>query len=598
MEFRILGPLEVLDGQQTVRLGAPKQRALLGVLLLHPNESVSSARLCDELWGERQPPSAEKLVQGYVHALRKKLGAGVLMTRPPGYELRLDPGSLDLLQFEQLIGAARASDLEQAVDLRRRALALWRGPPLADVVLEGPERHTLARLSELRLATQIERIEAELELGRAAQLVGELESLAAANPYQERVYAQLMLALYRSGRQADALHAYQTVRRALSDELGLQPGQELRALEAAILRQDESLTIDAALTNVASASGSPAPSSSTEPPSPPPPPPHARRSRLVPLLAVLIGVAAVVTVILVLGRREPAPITAQPNSVAVIDSRTNEIVGSVPVGIRPGPIAAGSGFVWVGNLQDRTLSKIDPQQRAVVGTVSLNNRTPTGLAVGSGAVWVAHGRLGQLSRVDPQFGQVTETIDVTGRAPYSPNGDVAVEVGSVWVVFGDSTLARVEPSAGRVTGSTLAGGQPAGVVVGSGSVWVSNSDSSTVQRFAPATFEEAPLKTITVGRRPTGMAAGEDAIWVAITGENLLARIDPGSASFTTIPVGAGPTSVAVGANAVWVANTGAGTVSRIDPETRRVVETIELGNAPAGIAVAAGFVWVTVQAR
>ena len=360
MEFRILGPLEVLDEEETVRLGAPKQRALLGVLLLHPNEAVSSARLCDELWGERQPPTAEKLVQGYVHALRKKLGADVLVTRAPGYELRLESGSLDLLRFETLIGEARTSELEQAVDLRRRALALWRGPPLADVVLEGPERHTLARLSELRLATQIERIEAELELGRAAQLVGELEALAAANPYQERVYAQLMLALYRSGRQADALHAYQTIRRALSDELGLQPGQELRALEAAILRQDDSLTLDADA-DVTTATGSPPSSSPTEPPSPPAAPPRARRSRLVPVLAILIGVAALVAVILVLGRRDPAPITAPPNSVAVIDSRTNEIVGSVPVGIRPGPIAAGGGFVWVGNLQDRTLSKIDPR---------------------------------------------------------------------------------------------------------------------------------------------------------------------------------------------------------------------------------------------
>ena len=312
MEFRILGPLEVLDEEETVRLGAPKQRALLGVLLLHPNEAVSSARLCDELWGEGQPPTAEKLVQGYVHALRKKLGADVLVTRAPGYELRLESGSLDLLRFEKLIGEARTSELEQAVDLRRRALALWRGPPLADVVLEGPERHTLARLSELRLATQIERIEAELELGRAAQLVGELESLAAANPYQERVYAQLMLALYRSGRQADALRAYQTIRRALSDELGLQPGQELRTLEAAILRQDDSLTLDADA-DVATATGSPPSSSPTEPARPPAAPPRARRSRVVPVLAILIGVAALVAVILVLGRRDPAPITAPPN---------------------------------------------------------------------------------------------------------------------------------------------------------------------------------------------------------------------------------------------------------------------------------------------
>ena len=374
MEFRILGPLEVLDGQQTVRLGAAKQRALLGVLLLHANETVSSARFVDELWGESPPPTAEKLVQGYVHALRKTLGAGVVVTRAPGYELRVEAGCLDVQEFERLIDEARAGKLEQAVELRAQALALWRGPPLADVVLEGPERNTLARLSELRLTTQIERIDAELALGRDAQLVGELESLAAANPYQERVAAQLMLALYRSGRQADALHVYQTVRRALSDELGLQPGQELRGLEAAILRQDETLTPDR---NVAR--GAPPP---TEPPSSPPAPSRRRRSRLVPALAILVALGVAATAILAF-RGEPAPVTVPPNSVAVIDAKTNELVTTVPVGIRPGPIAAGGGFVWVGNLQDRNLSKLGAQG-TLVGTFPLDNRTPTGLAVRSG----------------------------------------------------------------------------------------------------------------------------------------------------------------------------------------------------------------------
>ena len=502
MEFRILGPLEVLDGQQTVRLGAAKQRALLGVLLLHANETVSSARLVDELWGESPPPTAEKLVQGYVHALRKTLGAGVVVTRAPGYELRVEDGCLDVQEFERLIDEARASKLEQAVELRAQALALWRGPPLADVVLEGPERNTLARLSELRLTTQIERIDAELALGRDAQLVGELESLAAANPYQERVAAQLMLALYRSGRQADALHAYQTVRRALSDELGLQPGQELRGLEAAILRQDETLTPDR---NVAR--GAPPP---TEPPSTPPAPSRRRRSRLVPALAILVALGVVATAILAF-RGEPAPVTVPPNSVAVIDAKTNKLVTTVPVGIRPGPIAAGGGFVWVGNLQDRNLSKLGAQG-TLVGTFPLDNRTPTGLAVGADAVWVAHGRLGQLSRVDPQFGQVTETVEPAGRGPYSTNGSVTTGVGSVWAVFGDSTLARVDRDDVGVTGSTLAGGGPADVVVGSGSVWVSNSDSANVQRFSPVTFEEGPLKAIPVGRRPsgTGLRRGSD----------------------------------------------------------------------------------------
>ena len=241
MEFLILGPLEIRNGEQTVRLGAAKQRALLGVLLLHANETVSTSRLVDELWGERPPATAEKLVQGYVHALRKQLGNGILETQAPGYRLSVEPRSLDLLEFERLAEEARTAPVADSIELRRRALALWRGPPLADVALEGPERHSLGRLSEQRLTTQIERIDAEVQLGRHAQVVGELEALVAEHPYQERAAALLMLALYRSGRQADALEVYRTVRGRLSDELGLQPGQELRDLEAAILRQDDAL---------------------------------------------------------------------------------------------------------------------------------------------------------------------------------------------------------------------------------------------------------------------------------------------------------------------------------------------------------------------
>ena len=241
MRFRILGPLEALDGLRSVPLGASKPRALLGVLLLHPNDVVSIDRLVDELWGERPPTTATKLVQGYVHALRKHLGADTLVTQAPGYRLRVDPDRLDLLEFQRLTDEAGAAPLERAVELRREALKLWRGPPLADVVFEGPAQHDVGQLRELRLATQIELLETELELGRHAQLIAELELLAAAHPYQERLHGLLMLALYRSGRQADALLVFRRTRTALADELGLEPSRDLQTLENAILNQDPSL---------------------------------------------------------------------------------------------------------------------------------------------------------------------------------------------------------------------------------------------------------------------------------------------------------------------------------------------------------------------
>jgi YVTN family beta-propeller protein len=596
MEFRILGPLEVLDDQRTVPLGGAKQRALLGVLLLHANEAVSTTRLVDELWGERPPATAEKLVQGYVHALRKQLGADALVTQAPGYKLRLDPRALDLLEFERLTNDARGAELGESVELRKRALSLWRGPPLADVALEGPERHTVGRLTELRLATQIERIDAELELGRHAQLIGELESLVAANPYQERLHAQLVLALYRSGRQAEALHAYQAVRRTLSDELGLQPSQELRDLEAAILRQDQSLSVDGR-----AVPAPPSPTVAQDPPRPRDEPPRALRVRrprgrsAALLVASVVGVAAAATAALLL-RDEPVPVTAPPNSLGVIDPRTNKVVDAIRIGPRPGPVAEGAGSIWVGNVDGKTLWRIDSDTRQIVATIQLP-ATPTGIAVGPGAVWIAHGRSGQLSRVDPEFDRVTKTIDVAGRALYFPNGSIDVGEGWVWAVFGNSMLARIDPAGVRLSGSRLVGQGPAGLAVGSGSVWVSNSGDSTVQRFHPITFEEGPVDEYNVGRTPTGVEVGEGAIWAVNTGDDSVTRIDPGARSTLAIPVGDGPTAVAVGAGAVWITNRVDGTISRVDPATNDVVRTIEVGNTPSGIVAAGGLIWVTVQA-
>jgi YVTN family beta-propeller protein len=288
----------------------------------------------------------------------------------------------------------------------------------------------------------------------------------------------------------------------------------------------------------------------------------------------------------------------QANHVGVIDPATNEIVAEIPVGIRPGPIAAGDGAVWVGNLddRDRTLTRIDTDARSAAGTIPLENRTPTGIAVGLGAVWVAHGVLGSVSRVDQQFGQVTQSIPVGGSAFGSPNGSVAIGAGSVWVVFGDSTFARID-TAGSVLGRTLAGNQPAGVVVAGGSVWVTNSGEATVQRFNAETFRQDPLQMFNVGRRPTGIIYADGAIWVANAGDGFVTRIDPGSGATREISVGAGPTALASAAGAVWVTNTEAGTISRIDPTTNEVVKTIEIGNAPTGIAAADGLIWVAVQA-
>ena len=246
MDFRILGPLEVAT-DRSVRLGSPRQRTLLALLLIRPDEAVSTDRLVEELWGEDPPQTARHTLQTHVHQLRKGLGpdAGRLEARPSGYRMRVLPDELDALIFQDLTERGRRAltvgEPRAAASLLREALGLWRGSPLADlpdVTALEPER---ARLNGMRLAALEDRIEADLALGRHAGLVEELAVLATEHPYRERLWGQLMVALYRSGRQAEALAAYRRVREMLGEELGLDPGPDLARLQEQILIQDPAL---------------------------------------------------------------------------------------------------------------------------------------------------------------------------------------------------------------------------------------------------------------------------------------------------------------------------------------------------------------------
>ena len=254
MEFRILGPLEVHDEGRPVALAGGKPRALLAVLLLHPNEVLTTDRLIEELWGERAPPTAAKAVHVHVSRLRKALaagaadrghGEGLLVTRDRGYELRLDPERLDSNCFERLITEGRreldTGDPKRALAALEEALSLWRGEPLANLAYEPFAQPEIARLADLRVGALELLVEAKLGLGRHAEVITPLEALIGEHPYREGLHGQLMLALYRCDRQADALQAYQHARRTLVEELGIEPGERLRALERAILAQDPAL---------------------------------------------------------------------------------------------------------------------------------------------------------------------------------------------------------------------------------------------------------------------------------------------------------------------------------------------------------------------
>ena len=253
-EFRLLGSLEILGDEGPLQLAGQRQRALLAILLLDPGRVVPTDRLIDQLWGERPPATATTSLHNAISQLRRLLGAGVLETRSPGYVLHVDRESIDAVRFERLLRDARRAEPGAKARTLREALALWRGPALAEFAFADWAEGEANRLEELRLVALEERIEADLELGRHGDLVGELEGLVQTHPLREPFRRQLMLALYRSGRQAEALEAYQSARARFVDELGIEPGPELKQLQAEILRHEAGIA----------APGAPSPSTDGE----------------------------------------------------------------------------------------------------------------------------------------------------------------------------------------------------------------------------------------------------------------------------------------------------------------------------------------------
>jgi YVTN family beta-propeller protein len=603
MDFRILGPLEVCNGDRTIGLGGDKQRALLAVLLLHANQVVSADRLIDDLWGERPPPTALRTLQAHVSRLRKALDSrgggsladnsdpspatshGVLVTRAHGYLLRLAPGELDVDRFRGLVEEGRealaAGEPEKAARILRAGLALWRGPPLADFTYEAFAQAAIAQLEELHLGSLEERVEADLALGRHRDLVGELAALVERHPLRERLRAQLMLALYRCGRQAESLRVYQEFRQAMSEQLGLDAGPGLRQLEAAILGRDASL--EAPLASPPSGertAGAPASRLGSLRP---------RRRRLAVAAAAVIAVAVAVVVVASTGGGAASLSVIAADSVGAISPARGEIAVVVPVGSSPSALASGAGAVWVSNYNAGTISRIDPATRAVVQTIQAGS-TPSGIAVAAGGVWVANNFAGTVSRIDPAAERVVQTIGV-GNGP----SGVAVGDGALWVANGsDGTLSRIDAITGALIKTIPLGGGATDVTVGLGAVWVSDAADRRVLRVDPQT--DQVTQAIPAGTGPGAIAVGYGSVWVANTLDGTVSRIDPQTNTVAaTIPVGDGPGAIAVGAGGVWVANQYAGSVSRIDP-AGTVVRTIRVGNSPQGVAIAGGLVWVGVQ--
>jgi YVTN family beta-propeller protein len=588
MEFRVLGDLEVQHDQRAIPFGAHQQRALLAILAVNAGEVVTADRLIDSIWGDEPPSRAAKTVQVYVSRLRKALVAGagavaddVIVTREHGYALHVERGQVDAAVFEDLLAEGRRAlvdgEFPVAAEHLRAALAQWRGPALADFTFDAWAAPEIARLEELRLEALEARIDADLELGRHADVVAELEALIARHPLREHLRGQLMLALYRGGRQSEALAVFRETRRVLVDELGVEPGPALRARHEGMLRQDPALDASAPLL--------------------PSPVEREGRRRLLrwSVVGALVAAAAVAAVILRSNGR--ASIIVAPNSVAVIDPSSNKVTRGITVGARPSDISTGAGAVWVANLDDDSVSKIDPRAARLAKTWS-TGKNVDGLTTAGGAVWTLDGSDATALRIDPNFGQVVKRTRL-GKPPGGTSTERPSAIGAapnaVWASTGNAAVARLATRTGDVTGRAFLGNEPAAIADGAGATWVADDLDDNVSRIDRAGVVTGVRG---VGHTASAVAVGAGGVWVADTADGKVTRLDPATGAVTnTIDVGAGPTGIAVGAGGVWVANSGDGTVSRIDPHVNRVVHTIVVGGSPDHVAVAAGRVWVTVQA-
>ena len=604
LQFGVLGPLRVTRSGTPLPLGGPQQRAVLALLLIEADKVVSVSQLADALWGDCPPARLITTVQTYVFHLREVLEPGrrrgapgrVLVTESGGYRLQVGDGSVDAAVFQRQVRSGQAmlaqgAFAEAAAELEQ-ALSLWRGDALADVAHFAFVAPFARRLEEVRLSAIESKIEAELAVGRHALVVPELDELVGRYPLRERLQAQRMLALYRCGRQSEALAAYHGLRRVLDDELGIEPSEPLQQLHQAVLAHDRDLTWEPP---PAQAADKPVPAAASAVANHHPTPSTAvgRRRRMsrrwVLGGSALAGLAAASVVSAVVIGHSPGSSSPTPpaNSVGMInpDGRLGD---EIPVGQSPDGLAYGAGAVWVSNNSDGTVSRINPHTHAVVQTISVGS-SPTAITVTGDDVWVVNSGDGTVSEIDASSNTVVGQSIRVGNLPTA----IASGRSGVWVAnTADDTVSRIDPVTGEVSSPIAVGGQPDGIAVGPHTVWVANGQDGTVSRIDPQTGNVA--SPIAVGAGPKGIAVTDEAVWVANSGEQSVDRIDPRSGDVVaTIPVGDGPNSIVAEHGAMWVSDEYDSTVDRIDSANNRNTATITTGSSPRGLVLVDSAPWV-----
>jgi branched-chain amino acid transport system substrate-binding protein len=566
---------------------------VLAILLLHANEVVSVDRLVLGVWGDSPPEDAATALHQHVSRLRKLLEPHrPIETRSPGYVIHAESVTLDLDRFETLSehGAELREEghAEAAARVFAEALDLWRGRPLADLEDEPFAREAIIRLDEARLVVVEQRMDAELELGRHAQLVGELRVLVRTHPLRERLREQLMLALYRSGRQTEALDVYAEARRTFVDELGLEPGPGLQELQQAVLRQDASLE------HAPAARGGL-------------PQRERRTAALVAAVAAAMLAAAVIAAAVAARGDETAAPSPDEGQLLAIDTASGTVERRLGAGRTPGAVAALDGHVWVVDAEARTVVHVD-QEAGTYETLA-TGATPTDVVAGAGAIWVANGRsLDRAQFVGPVATAVTklEPVTRTARAEVQlplAGGDlsnlvdnhVAATASAVWAVTPSFEVVRIHARTGRITARTAAI-RAAAVAAGRAGVWVLGVDG-TVARLDETTAQPV-ARTRIPAASVTAIAVGDDAAWVTSATHGTLWRVSGGpSPSLGSIELAPGAADVAAGGGRVWVVNPVVGTLTAVDAKTARVAQVMETGGIPRSVAVDDDLVWVASAA-
>ncbi len=566
MEFRLLGPLEVEDNGEVISLGGAKQRTLFALLLLDRGRAVSTDRLVEEIWAGEPPQTAGKSIQVYVSGLRKVLGDGRIVTRERGYELHVKPGETDVDRFDDLVRTASEAPPAKAAALLDEALGLIRGRPLEDIPLEPWAAAEATRLEERILAAREARIDADLARGRDRALVPELEDLVAEFPFRERFLEQLMLALYRSGRQADALDAYRRGAAHLREELGLEPGRPLRDLEAAVLRHDPALDLELSLEPMLDDAA-----------------PRRRRAWkfvVAGAVAALLAAVAATTVALTHG---DASLESLPPGVALIDAETGHLRAHIPETeiAQPVGVVAGAGSLWVWSLEPHSLVRIDPADGDITARVGSPFGGDAGWYLPDGEdVWFVG--LHDLARVNVAQSQEVNRVHLLDAEGRFGLVSIARCAGSLWIADNDeSVVLRVAPVTGAVQ-ARIQTPYPWPIACGEGGIWV-GSNFAGLRRIDPRT--NTIVATARTQDQYVSVAVGGGYAWASDETKGTVYKVDENGRVVATYQTGDGARQVAFGGGRLWVSNTDAGTVTGIDA-TSGDMRAYRFGHPLRGVGV------------